>query len=313
MRAYAVPRFKETPTILTLPDPTPPDGVVVRVTHAGVNPVDYKRLDALGADAPYPVVVGQDFAGVVVAVPADEHDLKPGDRLFGIARSHGAYAEMTAIPPHVHAEPIARIPDGLGDAEAAGLPTPALTALAALEVLGVRDGTRLLVLGAAGAVGGYALQMARARGAHVAGTVRGDTEDARELGAQEVYDATNADPRPAIRDAHPNGFDAILDLVSSKDQILADADLLRPGGHVVSTIGAANPDGFDARGMHATNLVMAETPQSSRAGLETVAKMVVDRTLTVRISEDLELADAAVVLHDVRTGGISGKAILHRR
>jgi NADPH2:quinone reductase len=96
-----------------------------------------------------------------------------------MARTHGSYAEYTAVEPGVKAEALARIPDGVTDEQAAALPIPAITALGSLELLGIAAGNRLVVMGATGGVGGYAVQMARSRGAHVIATVRGDADEAR--------------------------------------------------------------------------------------------------------------------------------------
>src|SRR6202034_373034 len=133
-------------------------------------------------------------------------------------------------------EPWARIPDGVTDEQAAALPIPATTALRTLELLEITAGQRLVVMGATGGVGGYAVQMARSRGAHVIATVRGDVDEARRLGAEEVYDTDAVDVIDAVRAAHPDGVDAVLDLVHDRPAIRRDADILKPGGRLVSTI-----------------------------------------------------------------------------
>jgi NADPH:quinone reductase len=124
-------------------------------------------------------------------VPQGERDLRVGDRIFGMARAHGPYAEYTAVAPGIKSEPLARIPETVTDEQAAALPIPGVTALGALDLLGVSAGHHLVVMGATGGVGGYAVQMARSRGAHVIATVRGDADEARRLGAEEVAQATN--------------------------------------------------------------------------------------------------------------------------
>lgn len=107
-------------------------------------------------------------------VPAGDHGLRVGDRVFGMARTHGSYAEYTAVAPAARMEPLARIPEGVADDQAAALPIPAVTALRTIELLEVTAGQHVVVMGATGGVGGYAVQMARSRGAHVIATVRGD-------------------------------------------------------------------------------------------------------------------------------------------
>ena len=90
-------------------------------------------------------------------------------------------------------EPLARIPDGVTDEQAAALPIAGITALRSLELLGVTRGQRLVVMGATGGVGGYTVQMARDRGAHVIATVRGDADEARRIGSEEVFDTKTVD------------------------------------------------------------------------------------------------------------------------
>ena len=94
----------------------------------GVNPLDNNLLGRLTAASSYPFVVGIDFAGVVERVPAGALDLRAGDRVFGMARTHGSYADYTAVAPTAAMEPLARIPDGVPDDQAAALPIPAASA-----------------------------------------------------------------------------------------------------------------------------------------------------------------------------------------
>src|ERR1700685_554446 len=254
MRAYAVRSFGEAPAIHDLPIPSANGAFLIRVKCAGVNPIDYKLVERLTAASTYPFVLGADFAGVVERVPAGERDFKIGDRIFGMARTHGAYTEYTAVTPGGKTEPLAHIPDGITDEQAAALPIPAITALASLNLLGVTAGQRIVVMGATGGVGGYAVQMARSRGAHVIATVRGDADEARRLGAEEVYDAKAVDVLSALHSFHPDGIDAVLDLVSGPDAIREDADVLRPGGSIVSANHAADEAWFAERQITAHNI-----------------------------------------------------------
>ena len=113
MRAFAVQRFGEMPAIHNLPVPTVDGAFLIGVRYAGVNPIDYKLLNMLTASSTYPFIMGADFAGVVERVPAGKCDFNIGDRIFGMARRHGAYADFTAVMPGVETEPLARIPDGV--------------------------------------------------------------------------------------------------------------------------------------------------------------------------------------------------------
>lgn len=99
MRAFAVRSFGEAPAIHDLPVPAADNALLMRVTYAGVNPIDYKLVDRLTASSTYPFVLGADFAGVVERVPAGESIFHIGDRIFGMARTHGSYAEYTSVVP----------------------------------------------------------------------------------------------------------------------------------------------------------------------------------------------------------------------
>ena len=299
MRAFAVRSFGEAPAIHDLPIPAVDGAFLIRVRYAGVNPIDYKLLERLTATSTYPFVVGMDFAGVVERVPKGERELRAGDRVFGTARTHGAYAEYTAVAPSVKTEPLARIPDDVTDEQAAALPIPAITALGSLELLGVTADQRLVVMGATGGVGGYAVQMARSRGVHVIATVRGDADEARRLGAEEVYDNKAVDV-----------VDAVLDLVNGSDAIRRDAEILKSGGSLVSTIYAADEKWFAERQITAHNIASSANPLSSPEGLNQVAHMLAEGAITARIRSTVELDGAGQLLEQLRNGGLRGKAVI---
>ena len=254
--------------------------------------------------------MGIDFAGVAERVPAGAHGLREGDRVFGMARTHGSYAEYTAVAPAAPMEPLARIPDGVADDQAAALPTPAVTALRTIDVLEVTAGQHVVVMGATGGVGGYAVQMARSRGAHVLATVRGDVDEARRLGAEKVYDSQAVDVIDALHADYPDGVDAVLDLVNGPDAIRRDAELIRPGGHLVSTIFAADEGWFAERQITAHNHASNKNPLISPEGLATIAQMLAEGTITARIGSTVDLDGAAQVLDDLRHGGLRGKAVI---
>ena len=99
MQAFAIDRFGEEGSLRELQDPVAgPGELLVRVTTAGVNPVDWKIRDGLHGGASFPHILGNDFAGVIEEVGKGVSDFRPGERIFGIARDHGAYAERTVVP-----------------------------------------------------------------------------------------------------------------------------------------------------------------------------------------------------------------------
>jgi NADPH:quinone reductase-like Zn-dependent oxidoreductase len=310
MRAFAVRSFGEPASVQDLPVPTADVEVLIRVRFAGVNPLDNNLLGRLTATSSYPFVVGIDFAGVAERVPPGALGLRDGDRVFGMARTHGSYAEYTAVAPAALMEPLARIPDGVADDQAAALATPAVTALRTVDVLEVTAGQQVVVMGATGGVGGYAAQMARSRGARVLATVRGDVDEARRLGAEEVYDSRVVDVIDALHADYPDGVDAVLDLVNGPDAIRRDAEVIRPGGHLVSTIFAADEGWFSERQITAHNHASNKNPLISPQGLTTIANMLAEGTITARIGSTVDLAGTAQVLDDLGRGRLRGKALI---
>src|SRR5580700_7255326 len=148
VRAFAVLNYGETPAVHDLPIPDADGGFLIRVSNAGVNPLDSNLLERLTAASTYPFVMGIDFAGVIERGATGAGDLQAGERVFGMARTHGAYAEYTAVSPGVKSEPLARISDGITDEQAAALPIPATTALRTIELMQIVSGQRVVVMGA---------------------------------------------------------------------------------------------------------------------------------------------------------------------
>lgn len=310
MKAAVSEHLNRPITVREFEQPQPHDGeLLVRVIMAGVNPIDWKML-ARG-DRTLPFVLGQDFAGVVSAVGTGVTKYRQGERILGIAREHGSYAQYTVVPEEQQSQPVAKLPDDVGDADAAALPTPGLTALAAIERLGIGQGTTLVVLGATGSVGGFAVQIARDRGAYVIGTGRSSGASiVTDLGAQEfaAYDTGNA--REAIKAKHPGGVDAVLDLVDDGDAVKATLDILRPGGKIVSTIGALDQSQLRERGLDGDNLVLANTPQSSHSGLRTLLEMLQQGRLRTTIAAEEPLAEAARAIDRSKNGSLNGKVLI---
>jgi NADPH:quinone reductase-like Zn-dependent oxidoreductase len=125
MRAFAVRSFGEPPAIHNLPIPAVDGVFLMLVRCAGVTPLDSLLIDRLTLTSQFPFVMGIDFAGIIGRAPAGAKTLSVGDRVFGMARTHGSYAEYTAVAPGAKTEPLAHIPDGITDEEAAALPIPA--------------------------------------------------------------------------------------------------------------------------------------------------------------------------------------------
>jgi NADPH:quinone reductase-like Zn-dependent oxidoreductase len=284
-----------------------PDEMLVRVHAASVNPIDWKRRDGAYGPSGFPMILGQDYAGIVQVVGDEIRSFAQGDRVFGVA-PRGAYAEFLAakVPG-----PIAKIPDGIDDARAAALPTAGLTALAAVEEAGLRAGQTVLILGATGGVGGFASQIARARGAEVIATAHSGKEDvALAFGALEVHAYDRGDLLQELARTHPDGVDAIIDMVSDRATLQRIASALKRGGHVVSTIGAADREWFQPRQQHAINLVSSQSPLYSTEGLEKLAELVASGKVRVKLGTEAPFTQAEHVLEESKAGHIDGKAVL---
>ena len=168
------------------------DEVLVRVVTAAVNPIDAKTRAGRGVAAAigaFPAVLGNDFAGVVEAVPYAAHPLQPGDRVYGmgrVPRLSGTYAEFVSVS----SMSLAPMPASLGFADAAGVPLAALTAWGAvIDTARAHEGQRMLVHAAAGGVGHFAVQLAAYFGAEVTATCSERNVDfVRSLGARHVVD-----------------------------------------------------------------------------------------------------------------------------
>ncbi|MHB8433677.1 MAG: NADP-dependent oxidoreductase [Candidatus Tyrphobacter sp.] len=310
MKAVVVEHRGSPGALKEMPDPQPGvHEVLVHVCAAGVNPVDWKVRDA--GTRPMPYVLGQDFSGTVAAVGSAVRRYRYGERIFGVAHDRGAFAEYTIVPEESTSQPAAKIPDDVGYADAAALPTAGITALGSLDALQAAKGTTLVVVGATGGVGTFAVQIARDRGAHVIASGRASNERlARELGADEYVAYDREDVFAAIARAHPGGVDAVLDLVDDADAIGRTAGTIREGGRIVSTIHAADAAWFSARKILAENLRMTHTPASSHEGLRTLVKMLEEGRLRTVIAAERPLSEAVDALEESKRGAVAGKLVL---
>jgi NADPH:quinone reductase-like Zn-dependent oxidoreductase len=297
----------ETLELVDVPVPRPmPTEVLVKVVAAGVNPVDvYTRMGvAYNSVLSLPFVHGWDVAGVVTEVGYGVTRFTPGDRVFGMPwfpRQAGAYAEYVTAP----SRHLALMPDGMAFTEAAALPLAGLTAWQmGVDVAGIGPGHRVLVAAAAGGVGHLAVQIAKARGAHVIGTASAAKHEfVRCLGADETVDYTTVDVAAAIR-----GVDVVIQMFGG-DAGLTALESLRPGGLLVSGQAAWTPgmeERADELGVRATGYLV----EPDAGGLESLAGLVRDGRLAVHVEQQFPLADAAAAHDLVAKGRTTGKVVL---
>ena len=287
--------------------PVAPDGVLVRVKVAGVNPVDTKiRGGYMAEKLPYhfPVILGWDLAGVVEKVGPAVTWFKPGDRAYGYIRRHhlqfGTYAEYATAPEGF----FAHMPPDLSFEEAAALPLTSLTAHQALEALGLRGGETLFLTGGAGGVGHVAIQLAVARGARVIATASERNHDfVRELGA-EPLDYADDDVPGRVHDLlDDSGADAALDLFGGDVREQAFA-ALRQGGRLASV---AQPPP-EAREGHEVAYIFVR-PSGFDLG-EHITPLVAEGSLRPTIEDTFPLERAADAHERIEEGHVRGKLVL---
>src|SRR6266568_265553 len=216
----------------------------------------------------------------------------------------GSYAEYLRIPATGE---FAALPASLDVVHAVALPMAGMTALGALDTAALAKGAVLLIVGGAGGIGSFAIQMAAQLGAHVIATAR--TEDQqylRSLGAAETIDFTRGDVVEVVRASHPGGVDAVLDVVSGPAAIGHIAQALRTGGRLLSTVYASNPAQLAERGITAVNIVR---PQGA-AVLDRLSRMVEAGTLRVPVQATLPLEAAARAQEMLQHGHVRGKLVL---
>ncbi|MEV2278713.1 NADP-dependent oxidoreductase [Nocardiopsis sp. NPDC049922] len=291
--------------IARVPVPEPSPGrIQVRVHAAGLNPVDWKvRRDGYWFTLPF--AQGWDVSGVVTAVPPGSNRFAVGDEVYGMPNfpdAAGAHADyVTASPRH-----LARKPAGLDHVQAAALPLAGLTAWQALvDTAKVERGQRVLVHAAAGGVGHLAVQIAKARGAHVIGTASAAKHGTlRELGADELVDYTCADFAETVRDV-----DVVLDGIGG-DYTERSLRTLRPGGIYVGLTNPFDQDRIEesaaAAGVRGTTLVV----EADHTGLEEMAALADAGRLRPVVSETFPLEEVAKAHEQGQAGRTTGKIVL---
>ena len=322
MKAIVLDRFGPPDTLRMVDTEKPEIGsgdVLLKVHAAAVNPYDWHMLrgdprvarlmGGVGLTKPKARIAGVDVAGRVHDVGADVHGLRPGDEVFGFAR--GAFAEFAAADAAL----VVPKPAALSFEQVAALPMAAVTALHAIRDRGhVQPGQRVLVNGAAGGVGTFAVQIAAALGAEVTGVCSARNADmVRSLGATHVVDYASDDfTDGTIR------FDLILDNVGNR----SIRDLRRATtptgivivngggspGHIIGAVGsilrAAIVNLFVRQ-----QITMVPTTRS-RDDLLAVTELVDTGTLRPVIDRTYPLADAAAGLRHVEAGHARGKVVI---
>ncbi|WP_225630816.1 NADP-dependent oxidoreductase [Streptomyces solaniscabiei] len=300
-RGYGGPEVLETVRV-PLPEPGPGQ-VRIRVEAATVNPVDLLTRSGALVEAGLMAArewtgIGWDVAGVVDRLGAGVAAFVPGQRVIGLRDlldvSLGAYAEYLVLD----AAAVASAPPGASATAAATLPLNGLTALQALGLLGLVAGDTVLVTGATGAVGGFAVELAVRRGLRVVAQAgSGDEEFVRGLGAEWVVGRDASDLASDVRRLVPGGTDGALDTAGQGVRALA---AVRTGGAFATVVGGSAP--LPLRGIR----VHQQWISADGAALAGLAVM----GLTLRVAEILPLERAAEAHDRLAAGGVRGRLVL---
>jgi NADPH:quinone reductase len=294
--------------VVDLPEPEAGPGEVrIRVHAAVVNPTDtVLRSGARAAalkDVPPPYVPGMDVAGVLDqvgdGVPAG---LQAGEHVMAIVvplGAHGGYSERVVVP----AESVAQVPAGATDAEAATLPMNGLTTVQALDLLGLQPGQTLAVTGAAGAVGGYAVQLGKAAGLRVvADASEADQALVKGLGADIVV-PRGPEFAERVRAAVPEGADGLVD-AAVLNELAVPA--VRDGGRIATVRGFR---GGEQRGI-AFHPVLVRNYAREQAKLDRLRQLAEAGQVTLRVARVLPADRAAEAHRILEAGGTRGRLVL---
>ncbi|MEU3529650.1 NADP-dependent oxidoreductase [Streptomyces sp. NPDC038707] len=297
MRALTLAEYggPEVLTVSELPVPSPgPGQILVRTTASAVNPVDLLvRSGAITPEHPFPLVLGWDLSGTVEAVGEGVGRFAPGDRVVAMSAQYatgiGTHAEYVAIDASI-AGPAPRTADPV---HAAALPLGGLTAYQALEKLAPQPGERLLVTGAVGAVGGFATQLAAARGVEVIALARPqDAELARQLGASTVLSTDEPVPSGVA--------DLLLETAGTPEVIGA----VRDGGRAGSVYAPEPPKA--ERGI----TVLQTFVEQDGDQLAVLSDLVDRGVITLRVAEVGDFSFGPEAHRRLAAGGTRGKLLL---
>ena len=283
-----------------VPQPGPGE-VLVEVRGASVNGADLElRRSGFDGSFPPPRTLGIDLSGVVVQIADDVEQFAVGDRVHGRRSSadRGTYSTYAAIA----ADDLVELPEQLNHVVGAAVPVVGLAAWQSLVEVGrLARGERVLIHGAAGAVGHFAVQFGRMRGAYVIASDAAETlERVAGLGAAETYDFRTTDVFAAV-----GGVDLVIDTVGGP-VTSASLAVLGSGGRLVSLVAASEQDAARQRGITATML----DSWMDRGHLQRIDELLVAGDVTVDIAEVLPLEQAAHAHELVESNHVSGKVVL---
>jgi NADPH:quinone reductase-like Zn-dependent oxidoreductase len=303
IHAYGAPdevmRLDDAP----LPEPGPGE-VLIKVRAAGSNPVDWAVVRGYTAgwlESDFPITPGWDVSGVVAALGPGAEGFAVGDEVYGMPRFPAwgrTYAEYTTAP----ASDLAHKPRRLDHVHAASVPLAALTAWQALtEYIRLAPGQAILITGASGGVGHFAVQIAKALGAHVIATASArNAEFVRALGADHFVDYTAGPFETVVHEQ-----DAVLNTVGG-DTLARSYATLKRGGVLATITGGLAPEHAERHGVTAHRLLV----EPNGAHLAHLAQLIDDGKISPFVEAVFPLADAAQLHLQGETQRTRGKLVL---
>ncbi|WP_375482487.1 zinc-binding alcohol dehydrogenase family protein [uncultured Jatrophihabitans sp.] len=310
MRAIGVTTYGGPDALHELDVPAEPLGageVRIRVTATAVSPTDTGVRSGMRDDKPEAAapgaVPGMDAAGEVVEVGADvDTGVAPGDRVMAVVLPkgpHGAYRSDLVVP----AQSVVAVPAGTSDVEASTLPMNGLTARFAIDSLQLQPGQVLAVTGAAGAFGGYVIQLAKADGLTVVADASDDDRTLIEQLGADVVLPRGDDYIDALRSRYPDGVDGLADGALFNESALP---AVKDGGRM------ATVRGYDGKGQDRVTVipVMVFDHALDRPALDRLRQQVEDGVLTLRVADTLPAAQAPEAHRRLEAGGVRGRLVL---
>lgn len=298
--AYVTHTGPESVELIEAAVPTPGAGQVrIRVAAAAVHPADVASVAGIWPDKialAEPRALGWDLAGTIDAVGPDVTDYQAGDAVLGFSfwldGFNGAQAEYVVLD----LESVALAPQGVSLLQAATLPLNGLTAWQALDLLNLPAGATVVITGAAGGVGGFAVQLAAARGLRVIGIAgKADEETVKAFGAAEFV---------SREEPLPQGADGLFDAAPAGPSVIK---AVRDGGAFVCAVKYLVPE--PERGVSTTDVLVS----ANREQLAELSTLVSTGAVKLRLAKSFAFTDAVAAYQYVAKGGIRGGVVLDLR
>ncbi|EJN02424.1 NADP-dependent oxidoreductase [Phyllobacterium sp. YR531] len=312
MRAAAVPSFGAKVELIEVTKPQPKnDQILVKILVAAINPFDWKVADGiLEGKAPhvFPLVLGNDAAGIVESCGADVTNFSAGDTIFGqflhMPLGEGPYAEYARVPA---SNLLKKLPGTLDILQAAALPTAGMTALQMIEQLELPKGSTVLIVGATGGVGSFAVQLASTLGLKVIATARAaKAAHMSEFGATATIDHTSSAVSEQLRQLYPEGIDGLIDLMSDAAEFSALASQVRKGGTAFTTAFVANDSELQKLSLKGGNFELSADHEL----LDRLVDHVVKGGVIVPVDKVISLDEVPETVEQSRKGRSAGKTLI---